>query len=99
MPTAAPKHGAERAPAPRHHVETRGNASDRGYDGRWQRARRGWLIAHPLCAHCEDEGKVCQGNVVDHIVPHRGDPTLFWDTGNWQTLCKTHHDRKTGSGE
>jgi hypothetical protein len=30
--------------------------------------------------------------VVDHIVPHRGDMKLFWDSGNWQSLCKTCHD-------
>jgi len=33
--------------------------------------------------------------VVDHIVPHRGDRALFWDTSNWQPLCKPHHDAKT----
>jgi 5-methylcytosine-specific restriction protein A len=33
--------------------------------------------------------------VVDHIVPHRGNQKLFWDRKNWQSLCKTHHDRKT----
>lgn len=33
------------------------------------------------------------GNVVDHIVPHRGDQTLFWDQANWQTCCATHHSR------
>jgi len=33
------------------------------------------------------------GNVVDHIVAHRGDHGLFWDESNWQTLCQTHHSR------
>jgi 5-methylcytosine-specific restriction protein A len=33
--------------------------------------------------------------VVDHIVPHRGDPVLFWDEANWQGLCKLCHDAKT----
>jgi 5-methylcytosine-specific restriction protein A len=33
--------------------------------------------------------------VVDHIKPHKGDMTLFWDENNWQSLCKMHHDRKT----
>ena len=36
--------------------------------------------------------------VVDHIVPHRGDARLFWDEDNWQPLCKSCHDRKTGGG-
>jgi 5-methylcytosine-specific restriction endonuclease McrA len=33
------------------------------------------------------------GNVVDHIVAHRGDAALFWDQSNWQTLCAMHHSR------
>lgn len=33
------------------------------------------------------------GNVVDHIVAHRGDQALFWDESNWQALCQTHHSR------
>lgn len=32
---------------------------------------------------------------VDHIIPHRGDQQLFWDTNNWQGLCKPCHSRKT----
>lgn len=31
------------------------------------------------------------GNVVDHILPHRGDEAVFWDRANWQTLCGHHH--------
>jgi 5-methylcytosine-specific restriction protein A len=42
--------------------------------------------------------------VVDHIVPHRGDKKLFWDSSNWQALCDGQtgrgcHDRKTWSGQ
>jgi len=33
--------------------------------------------------------------VVDHIKPHRGDKTLFWERSNWQALCKQCHDIKT----
>ncbi len=32
---------------------------------------------------------------VDHIQPHRGDMTLFWDSSNWQPLCHRHHAQKT----
>ena len=28
--------------------------------------------------------------VADHVVPHRGDPTLFWE-GELQGLCDSHH--------
>ena len=30
--------------------------------------------------------------VVDHIMPHKGDNTLFWDRDNWQSLCKRFHN-------
>lgn len=31
--------------------------------------------------------------VVDHIKPHRGDPKLFWDPANLQSVSKGYHDR------
>lgn len=55
-----------------------------------------YLQAHPLCVHCLAEGRYVKATVVDHKIPHRGDPKLFWDTDNWQSLCKPCHDRKTG---
>ena len=76
----------------------RGGADARGYDARWRRARKAFLQRHPLCAECMKEGKLTPATVVDHIVPHRGDPRLFWDEKNWQPLCKDCHDRKTGQG-
>ncbi|MCP1998245.1 MULTISPECIES: hypothetical protein [Nitrobacter] len=30
--------------------------------------------------------------VVDHVVPHRGDMTLFWDQARWQPSCPFHHN-------
>jgi 5-methylcytosine-specific restriction protein A len=71
----------------------RGNAGQRGYDGRWNRARRLFLSEHPLCRMCQAHGIITPATVVDHVVPHRGDPSLFWDRNNWQPLCKRHHDR------
>jgi 5-methylcytosine-specific restriction enzyme A len=68
------------------------NSTQRGYNYKWQQAREGYLAKHPLCAYCEREGRVTAATVVDHIEPHRGDMTLFWDSSNWQSLCKTCHD-------
>ena len=76
----------------------RENAAQRGYDSRWRSARKRYLVRHPLCALCWKEGKTVPATVVDHVIPHRGDPRLFWDEGNWQPLCKGCHDHKTGSG-
>jgi 5-methylcytosine-specific restriction endonuclease McrA len=30
--------------------------------------------------------------VADHVIPHKGDESLFWDAGNLQGLCKRCHD-------
>ncbi|MFT3664632.1 HNH endonuclease signature motif containing protein [Piscinibacter sp.] len=70
----------------------RGSASERGYDWKWQKARRAYLAKHPICVMCEQRGVVRQATVVDHRVPHKGDQTLFWDRANWQSLCQPCHD-------
>ncbi|WP_299686706.1 hypothetical protein [uncultured Tateyamaria sp.] len=31
--------------------------------------------------------------VVDHIKPHRGDMTLFWDPNNLHSVSKAYHDK------
>ena len=67
-------------------------STQRGYGYKWQAAREGYLKAHPLCVFCERDGRVTLAKVVDHIVPHKGDMTKFWDSGNWQPLCKPCHD-------
>lgn len=64
---------------------------------RWTKARAAFLQLHPLCAACEAEGRLVPAMVVDHVTPHRGDLRLFWDSGNWQALCKPCHDRKTAA--
>lgn len=72
--------------------------AQRGYGGKWQRARLAYLAKHPLCRMCETLGVVTEATVVDHIIDHRGDMKLFWDSeGNWQPLCKPHHSEKTAA--
>jgi 5-methylcytosine-specific restriction protein A len=48
-----------------------------------------------LCVECLKENRLTPAEVVDHIKPHRGDPQLFWDVSNWQSLCVAHHNIKT----
>lgn len=79
--------------------DRRATACQRGYDHRWREARGQYLLEHPLCVQCEAEGRTVVATVVDHKQPHRGDPGLFWDQENWQSLCTYHHNRKTGKGE
>ena len=75
--------------------ERRGTSAQRGYTHRWRKASRSFLKRHPLCVEHQRHGEVRPATVVDHIIPHRGDPQLFWDENNWQPLCKSCHDRKT----
>lgn len=64
---------------------------------RWQRLK--------MSAHLRD-GFICQRTgvllvgkhpapnspVANHKVPHRGDPALFWDLDNIETVAKSVHD-------
>lgn len=75
----------------------RESSNERGYTARWRKARDGWLRSHPLCVHCEQQGRVRAANEVDHIQPHKGDIVLFWDNTNWQSLCKPCHSLKTAT--
>lgn len=77
---------------------SRQGSRQRGYDSRWDKARKTFLAAHPLCQECAKNGKYTKATVVDHIIPHRGNQQLFWDVNNWQALCKTCHDLKTAKG-
>jgi 5-methylcytosine-specific restriction protein A len=75
-----------------HYDMNRGNATQRGYGSRWRKARGLYLKQHPSCNRCGE-----LSNVVDHIVPHRGDYNLFWDKNNWQPLCTRCHNIKTAT--
>jgi hypothetical protein len=64
------------------------------YGRRWRRYRIAQLQAEPLCAFCLELGRLVPATVVDHVRRHDGshaDP-LFWDPGNFQSLCKPCHD-------
>jgi 5-methylcytosine-specific restriction endonuclease McrA len=87
-PAGAPTRQEQR----RQHDERRGSASARGYDHAWSKASKGHLGRHPLCVGCEAVGRVTAATLTDHIIPHKGDRSLFWDRGNWQSGCGWHHD-------
>lgn len=59
----------------------------------WIKGRAWFLRNNPLCVFCEEEGRAEPATVVDHIKPHKGDKTLFYDVSNWQGLCAPHHDK------
>lgn len=73
----------------------RETSTQRGYGYKWQKASKGFLTAHPLCAEHDRLGQVVAATEVDHIVPHKGDMALFWERANWQPLCRSCHSAKT----
>ena len=63
------------------------------YGRRWQKLRRAYLAAHPLC-EC---GCGYAAAVVDHRRPHNGNAALMYAWDNLQAMTKPCHDRKTAA--
>jgi HNH endonuclease len=55
----------------------------------YRNQRRVFLLNNPLCCMCK---RPRPAEVLDHIIPHKGNERLFWDERNWQPLCKHCHD-------
>lgn len=58
---------------------------------RWKKLRAIVLYEEPYCRRCEAEGIVTPSDTVNHITPHEGNATLFWDRGNLEGVCASHH--------
>ena len=67
------------------------------YNYRWEKYAKQFLKQHPLCQceECADRIVPLPSEAVDHKIPHKGDPGLFWDGSNHQAMAKVCHDRKT----
>lgn len=63
----------------------------------WRTLRAQQLAKDPWCADCLSNGMHVVATEVDHIKPHHGDPNLFFDAKNLQSLCKPDHSRKTAN--
>ena len=63
---------------------------------RWRKASKLQLIKQPLCEDCLKRGLVTPANQVDHVIPHHGDPKLFWSSPR-ASLCRDCHGRKTAT--
>jgi len=81
----------------RNYDKKRESAAKRGYGRKWQVASKGYLATHPFCVKCLEKGEYVQAECVDHIVPHKGDMSLFWNADNWQALCHSCHNKKTAT--
>lgn len=58
---------------------------------RWLAIRAEQLAREPLCRYHAERGEHVPADIVDHVVPHRGDEEAFF-AGPFQSLCKTCHD-------
>jgi 5-methylcytosine-specific restriction protein A len=98
LPDLPKSHGNNNAT--RHKLpEQKRNSNAMGYTYRWQKFRESFLKKNPLCVECKKNGIVTVATDVDHIIPHRGDMKIFWQPGNHQALCRSHHSAKTARGE
>jgi 5-methylcytosine-specific restriction protein A len=76
------------------HDATRPSARARGYDSKWDRERAAYLAVHTTCVRCG-----APSTIVNHIVPHRGDRSLFWRRSNWEAVCTPCHSGPIQSEE
>ena len=69
----------------RQHDRERGNSSQRGYDGTWERKAKTYLARREnrRCAVCG-----APATVVMHIHSIRARPDLRMDPTNWQPGCR-----------
>lgn len=66
----------------------RGTRTQRGYDNRWARRSKLYLMCNPVCVKCGHPSQE-----TDHIIPlSRGGVD---DESNYQALCKACHSAKT----
>lgn len=87
------KHIALQNNQPRKIFTARGKSSkyhDLYNTSRWRSTSKEFLKKFPFCFIC---GKPAR--IADHITPHRGDLTLFYDESNLQPMCWSCHSRKT----
>ena len=73
------------------HPEEVRSAASRGYGSRWNKARKMYLAAHPLCEQCLKEGRYVAVEEVHHIVPLADGGSN--DESNLMSLCRSCHEK------
>lgn len=96
MPKQSPRLGAKRG---KNILKIKHKSADYKYmyNWQWRKASKAFREQNPLCvcAECAQRVVPLPSEVTDHVIPHKGDETLFWDRKNWQALAKVCHDKKT----
>jgi len=65
----------------------------------WRSLRKYQLMKQPWCQCPHHHGLKIPANIVDHIKPHKGNRSLFFDSTNLQSLTKQCHDKQKQSEE
>jgi len=52
-------------------------------------------MRNPYCVECEKQGLITPVDVTDHVDPINQGGAVY-DEANWQSLCHTCHNRKSG---
>jgi 5-methylcytosine-specific restriction enzyme A len=86
MPVRPPVHNA--GGRRRDYESQRGSARRQGYTAGWDRLSRTYRSTFPLCAGCLAVGRIALAQVVDHVLPAKGNPDRMWSFENLQPLCK-----------
>lgn len=58
----------------------------------WLEMREHHLKIERYCRYCAELNMITRATHVDHVKPHRGDPELFLDKNNLQSLCGICHN-------
>ena len=60
----------------------------------WRNYSHNYLILNPLCKICDQQNRVTESQVVDHIQPIKQGGSR-WASYNHQPLCKSCHAKKS----
>ena len=85
----------QHAEAPRQEYQ-RDPERQRLYDRKWQARRRRQLAAYPWCADCLKDGIYTPATDVHHVIPHRGNVSVF-NSSPLQSLCHPCHTKHTNA--
>jgi 5-methylcytosine-specific restriction endonuclease McrA len=94
MPTITHK---RRKRQPEKIISRKVDNSDIYNSSEWRRARKAFKSQreNAFCVKCLELGIYTVTYAVDHIIPITQGGSV-WDRSNWQPLCKTHHNQKSG---
>lgn len=79
---------------------TRPPEEKRLYDSsRWRKVAKNHLANSPLCIPCLRAHRDTPATIVHHKKEHKGDPALFWDPDNFESVCASCHSGHIRVGE